>query len=60
MDNGGHLQDHLRVPVQVLALADGFGESVDLHKMVDVMPVPVEIRDHFPNDFRSGHEDHLP
>ena len=60
VDNGGDFQNILGCLVQALALADGFGEGPDLHKMVHVVPVSVGVRYHFPGNFRSGHWSHSP
>ena len=47
MGDGGDLQCLLRLPVQVLQLADGFGVGPHAHKMVHVTQVPVGECDHF-------------
>ena len=60
VDDGGNLQDCLHGAVQSLALAYGLGEGVDLHKMVDVVPVSIGVRYHLPGNFRSRHCKHSP
>ena len=52
VDDGGNLQNCLRRAVQSLALAYGFGEGVDLHKMVDVMPVSIGVLYHHTGNIR--------
>ena len=55
VDDCGKLQRLKCVLRQALACADGGGVSVDLQKVVDIVPVSVREKNHLLHGFRDGH-----